>query len=100
MLLRFFRGLVSFGCVVLFTMALPGLMVWAHANRGCTGIDYDAVDYVRWFSILLLPCCVVLWFIVIHRILTGSRSSFMIQFLLFSGTIWVEYMLLSRGIWI
>ena len=100
MLLRFFRGLVSFGFVVLFTMALPWLMWWAHVNRGRTGIDYDAVDYIRWFSIPLLPCCVVIWYIIVHRMLAGKRSSFIIQFLLFTGTIWAEYMLLSRVIWI
>ena len=100
MLLRFFRALLAFAGVVAFTMALPFLMWWAHTHRYLRGIDSDPVEYIRWFSIPLLPCAVVLWFILVHRIVTGRRSSRIVQFLLFAFTIWTEYMLLSRGIWI
>ena len=100
MLLRLCRGLFAFAGVVAFTMALPGLMWWAHTHRYLRGIDSDAVDYIRWFSIPLLPCAMVIWYIVVHRILTVRRSSFLIQFLLFVATIAVEVILLRRGIWI
>jgi hypothetical protein len=100
MLRRFFEGLISFTGVVLFTMALPGLMWWAHTHRYLRGIDSDAVDYIRWFSIPLLPCAMVMWYIVASHVVLGRRSSFFVQFLAFAATIFVEYMLLSRGIWI
>ena len=100
MLLRFLRGLFACGFTLAFVLALPGLMTLAHANRGRTGIDYDWVDFVRLFSAIFLAPSVVCWYIIVHRILTGRRSSVIIQFFLFAATIWVEYMLLSRGIWI
>ena len=100
MLLRFFRGLFAFAGVAAFTMALPFLMWWAHTHRYLRGIDSDAVDYIRWFSIPLLPCAMVLWYIVASHVMLGRKSNFFVQFLVFAATILVEYLLLSRGIWI
>ena len=100
MLLRFFRGLFAFAGVAAFTMALPFLMWWAHTHRYLRGIDSDAMDYIRWFSIPLLPCAVVMWYIVASHVVLGRRSSFIVQFVVFATTIFVEYVLLSRGIWI
>jgi len=100
MLLRVFRGLFAFAGVATFTMSLPFLMWWAHAHRYLRGIDSDAEDYIRWFSIPLLPCAMVLWYIVASHVVLGRRSSFFVQFLVFAATILVEYLLLSRGIWI
>lgn len=100
MLRRFFEGMVTFASVVLFTMALPFLMWWAHTHRYLRGIDSDAVDYIRWFSIPLLPCAMVMWYIVASHVVLRRRSSFFVQLLVFVTTIFVEYLLLSRGIWI
>lgn len=97
---RLIRGIATLGVLVAFTMALPFLMWWAHTHRYLRGIDSDAVDYIRWFSIPLLPCAMVMWYIVASHLVLGRRSSFFVQFLVFAVTIIVEYMLLSRGIWI
>ena len=100
MLLRFFRGLFAFAGVATFTMAMPFLMVWAHTHRYLAGLNQDLVDYIWWFSIPLLPCATVMWYILASHIVLGRRSSLFVQFLVFAVTIIVEYMLLSRGIWI
>lgn len=100
MLERIVRGIANLAALAAFTMVLPFLMWWAHTHRCLRGIDSDAVDYIRWFSIPLLPCAMVIWYIVASHLVLGRRSSYFMQFLVFASTIVVEYMLLSRGIWI
>jgi hypothetical protein len=97
---RLIRTAANFLVLVASTMAVPFLMWWAHGHRYLRGIDSDAVDYIRLFGVPLLPCAMVMWYIVASHVVLGRRSSFFVQFLVFATTVFVEYMLLSRGIWI
>ena|ERR1051325_3472459 len=99
-LLRFVRGLIAFAAVAALTMALPFLMWWAHTHRYLRGIDSDAVDYIRWLSIPLLPCAMLMWYIFASHAVLRRRSTYFGQFLVFVTTIVVEYLLLRRGVWI
>lgn len=100
MLERLIRGIANLAVLAAFTMALPFLMWWAHTHRYLRGIDSDAVDYIRWFSIPLLPCATVMWYILTSHVVLRRRSSFFMQSLVFVATVFVEYLLLRRGIWI
>jgi hypothetical protein len=80
-------------------MALPFLFVAALVWGQQTGINADAVWFVKVAGTVLMPFGAVLWVITISNLVFRRRAGLFKQLLVFLGTALLMYLLLSSGVY-
>ena len=79
-------------------MCLPCLMVWAIVwGRNVTGVNADAVWFVKMAGTVLLPFGAVFWYLAITHLVLQKESSYLVQFLVFVATAVLVYLMLRTG---
>lgn len=98
--MKLLRHMFETLAIALFSMLLPFLMAWAIIwGRNRTGVDADAVWFIKAAGTVLLPFGAVFWYIAVSHILFRRRSSYFIQFLVFVGTVGLIALLLKLGVY-
>jgi hypothetical protein len=92
--------IASFIVLVLFVLALPflvvGTVIW---GGSITGAAADSIWLIKVGATFLGPFSSVLWYIVISHLVLRRRAGFLMQFIVFAGTIGVIYLLLATGVY-
>jgi hypothetical protein len=97
--------LIAFVVVCLFVVTLPfALLALAVFHPHLSPADQDAMYFFRLMAIMFGGCAAWFWWIIIRigiyaatkeRIMIGAWSSFFVFF----GTYFLEYLLLSHGVY-
>ncbi|MGA2923853.1 MAG: hypothetical protein ABSE28_22345 [Candidatus Sulfotelmatobacter sp.] len=97
---KFLSQVVSFVAVVLFTLALPFLVVAAAIWGGnLTGAASDSIWPIKMGATVLGPFSAVLWYILVSHLVLRRRAGYLMQLVIFVGTAAVIYLLLINGVY-
>src|SRR5579872_1546759 len=92
--------IASFVFLVTFVLALPllvvGPVIW---GGSITGAAADSIWLIKVGAIFLGPFSAVLWYIVISHLVLKRSAGFLMQFVVFLGTIGVIYLMLATGVY-
>jgi hypothetical protein len=97
---KFLSQIVSFIAVVLFTLALPFLVVGAAIWGGNpTGAAADSIWLIKMGATVLGPFSAVLWFTAFSHLVLRRRAGYFMQLVTFVGTAAAIYLLLINGVY-
>lgn len=83
---KFLSQIVSFIAVVLFTLALPFLVVVAAIWGGnLTGAAVESIWLIKMGATVLGPFRAVLWYIVVSHLVLRRRAGYFMQLVIFVG---------------
>lgn len=75
-------------------------MVWAIVwGRNVTGVNADAVWFVKMAGTVLLPFGAVFWYLAITHLVFRKESSYLVQFLVLVATAVLVYLMLRTGVY-
>jgi hypothetical protein len=84
--------------IAVFSMALPFLFTAALVCGQKSGMSEDELWLVKVAGTLLMPFGAVLWLIAISNLVFRKRAGLLKQVLVFFGTAFLMYLLLSSGV--
>ena len=97
---RFLSQVSSFVVLMLFTLGLPflvaGVVIWGGA---VAGVDADSIWFIKVAATFLGPFSTVLWYITLSHLVFHRKAGYVMQFVVFFGTIGVIYLLLAAGVY-